>query len=75
MSNTAVRVENLSKKYRIGGPQARYRTLRESLVDAAAAPVRRLRSLGQGSPQNEAIWALKDVIIAVAAQLRSGFRP
>jgi len=61
MTDTAVRVENLSKRYRIGGPQARYKTIRETLVDMAAAPVRRLRTLGQPSPENETIWALKDV--------------
>ena len=61
MTDIAVRVESLSKLYRIGGPQARYKTLRESLVDMAAAPARRLRRLGQPSPENETIWALKDV--------------
>jgi lipopolysaccharide transport system ATP-binding protein len=61
MTDLAVRVENLSKRYRIGGPQAQYKTLRESLVDMAAAPARRLRTLGRPSPENETIWALKDV--------------
>ncbi|MCJ7620698.1 MAG: ABC transporter ATP-binding protein, partial [Anaerolineae bacterium] len=61
MTDIAVHVENLSKQYRIGAPQARYKTLRESLVDMASAPVHRLRRLGQPSPENETIWALKDV--------------
>jgi lipopolysaccharide transport system ATP-binding protein len=61
MSDIAVRVENLSKRYHIGGPQARYKTLRETLVDMAKAPARRLRRLGQPSPEDETIWALKDV--------------
>ena len=61
MSDVAIRVENLSKQYRIGAPQARYKTLRESLVDMASAPVHRLRRVGQPSPENETIWALKDV--------------
>jgi lipopolysaccharide transport system ATP-binding protein len=65
MTDTAVRVENLSKLYRIGGPQARYKTLRESLVDAARGPARRLRRLGHPSPENETIWALKDVSFEV----------
>jgi lipopolysaccharide transport system ATP-binding protein len=65
MSEIAVRVENLSKRYRIGGPQARYKTLRESLVDMARAPARRLRRLGQPSPEDETIWALKDVTFDV----------
>jgi len=65
MSDIAVRVENLSKRYRIGGPQARYKTLRESLVDMARGPARRLRRLGQPSPADETIWALKDVSFEV----------
>jgi len=60
MTDVAVRVENLSKLYRIGGPQARYKTLRESLVDMAVPPAHRLRRLGQPSPENQTIWALKD---------------
>jgi hypothetical protein len=38
MSEIAIRVENLSKQYRIGGPQARYKTIRESLTEAVGAP-------------------------------------
>jgi hypothetical protein len=34
VSDVAIRVENLSKQYRIGGPQARYKTIRESLIEA-----------------------------------------
>jgi lipopolysaccharide transport system ATP-binding protein len=65
MDDTAVRVENLSKRYRIGGPQARYRTMRETLVDIAMAPARRLRRLGRPAPPEETIWALKDVSFEV----------
>jgi lipopolysaccharide transport system ATP-binding protein len=61
MSDIAVRVENLSKQYRIGARQPGYRTIRETMTDLAAAPLRRLRRLGQPSPDNETIWALKDV--------------
>jgi lipopolysaccharide transport system ATP-binding protein len=58
---TAIRVENLSKKYRVthGGEAAPYRTLRESLVGLAAAPLRRLR--GQSGPRTEEFWAIRDV--------------
>ena len=45
MTDIAIRVENLSKQYRIGGPQARYKTLRDTLTDAMYAPFRRLSSL------------------------------
>ena len=33
-----IRVENLGKQYRLGGPQEAYSTLRESLVNVARAP-------------------------------------
>src|SRR5439155_7318985 len=49
MSPPAIRVENLSKQYRIGAAQPRYRTFREAITDAAAAPLRRLsRVAGRG---------------------------
>ena len=31
MSDTAIRVEHLSKRCRIGGPQARWETIRETM--------------------------------------------
>src|SRR5258706_4916696 len=64
MSDLAIRVEGLSKQYRIG-KRERYRTLRESLNDSVAAPFRSLRRIlrGSDSEQNSSdrIWALKDV--------------
>ena len=68
MSGVAIRVENLSKQYRIGGPQARYKTIRESLTEAVGAPFRRLSSVVRGQSSavsNETIWALKDVSLEV----------
>ena len=72
MTDIAIRVESLSKQYpstqlragRIGGPQARYKTIRESLTEAVGAPFRRLSSVVRGQSSavsNETIWALKDV--------------
>ena len=45
MPDIAICAENLSKQYCIGGPQARYKTLRESLTEAMQAPFRRLSSV------------------------------
>ena len=45
MSDTAIRVEGLSKQFRIGAPE-RYRTLRDTLTDTLTAPFRFLRSGG-----------------------------
>jgi lipopolysaccharide transport system ATP-binding protein len=68
MTDIAIRVENLSKQYRIGGPQARYKTIRESLTETAQAPFRRLSSVVRGQSSavtNETLWALKDVSFEV----------
>ena len=68
MSDVVIRVEDLSKQYRIGGPQARYKTIRESLTEAVQAPFRRLSSVVRGQSSavsNETIWALKDVSFQV----------
>ncbi len=82
MTKVAIRVQNLSKQYRIGGPQARYRTIRESLTEAVQAPFRRLSSVVRGQSSavaNETIWALKDVSFEVrrgaALHRRSADRP
>lgn len=70
MSDIAIRVEDLAKLYRIGGPQAKYKTLRDSITDMATAPLRRVRDLMRGqaygaSGLKEEIWALKDVSFEV----------
>jgi lipopolysaccharide transport system ATP-binding protein len=65
VTDIAIRVQNLSKRYRIGGPQARYKTLRDTVTDMAVAPVRRLRRLGRPAPSEETIWALKGVSFEV----------
>jgi len=69
-SDIAIRCEGLSKRYRIGKTDS-YRTLRDVIADAAAAPFRRLRrtvsSNGNGNladsiePTANSIWALNDV--------------
>lgn len=63
MSEIAVRVEHLGKRYRIGGQQVAYKTLRESLMAAAGAPIRWLKS-GR-SPAKNTFWALDDVSFEV----------
>lgn len=67
MSNVAIRVENLGKRYRLGQREP-YKTLRDVVTDAFTAPFRRWRkqnsSISQsafGDPKSDYIWALKDV--------------
>jgi len=70
MSGIVIRVENLSKRYRIGSLRPSYKTLRESLTEAAQAPLRRAAKLLRGEAYGaagleETIWALKDVSFRV----------
>jgi hypothetical protein len=49
MSDIAIRVENLSKRYRIGAREKRANTLRETLGNLAASPFDYLRHTLRGS--------------------------
>jgi homopolymeric O-antigen transport system ATP-binding protein len=65
MSNLAIRVEGLSKQYRIGKTE-QYRTLRDTLSDVGLSAFRAIRSPFrapdvQGSNGNNKIWALRDL--------------
>ncbi len=70
---TAIRVENLGKRYRIGAAQTKFKygMLRDVLVNAAMAPVRAASSLfhlskDERKKKDEAfIWALNDVSFEV----------
>jgi lipopolysaccharide transport system ATP-binding protein len=70
MKYITIQVEKLSKQYHIGKKQQRYPTLRSTLVDTLAAPIRRagklLRGQATGAAElDETIWALKDVSFEV----------
>jgi lipopolysaccharide transport system ATP-binding protein len=68
---TAIRVEHLSKRYRIGAAQSKfhYGMLREVLVDVAMTPVRLVKAMAgrgmRGSNSSSFIWALDDVSFEV----------
>lgn len=59
MSDYAIRVEGLGKQYSLGGTQAGYQTLRDSIGAAVTWPLRLLK--GQLRNRAEKIWALKDI--------------
>lgn len=65
MPDPVIKVDGLSKSYRIGARES-YHTLRDAIVEAAAAPFKRLWNLGR-APGNDdnTIWALKDVSFEV----------
>lgn len=58
-----LRAENLSKRYRIGARGASYGTLRDAFSDFVQAPLKSLRRAG--NPQEETMWALRDVSFEV----------
>lgn len=64
MSDIAISVENLSKKYQIGRAKQRHNTLRDALVDGLQAPFQRLRRNGSYS-SDDTFWALRDVSFEV----------
>ncbi len=59
MPEIAIQVQNLSKRYRLGASQARYKMLRESIMES-------LKQIGRPKNSPETIiWALKDVSFEV----------
>jgi lipopolysaccharide transport system ATP-binding protein len=65
MTAPAIKVEKISKRYRIG-VREEGKTFREAIMDLAAAPFRRIKSFGRSSHREEdSIWALKDVSFEV----------
>ncbi|MDF2159408.1 ABC transporter ATP-binding protein [Algoriphagus sp. CAU 1675] len=69
MSDTIIKVENLSKRYRIGLQEKRADTFAQQLWNNLKAPVenfRRIQSLGKFEAEEESVhWALKDVSFEV----------
>jgi lipopolysaccharide transport system ATP-binding protein len=67
VSDIAIRVDGLGKQYRIGGPVAQYRTLRDTIANSIHTPLRAVRSLlGRNGALrkaggSETFWALKGV--------------
>ena len=61
MTDVAIRVHGVSKRYQIGEQRAGYKTLRESLVGAVRAPFRRNSNGNASAPDDRTLWALKDV--------------
>jgi lipopolysaccharide transport system ATP-binding protein len=63
MSDVAIRVEGLGKRYRLG-ERERYYALRDTLSRALTAPWRALRRDTAGG-RDDTVWALEDVSFEV----------
>jgi lipopolysaccharide transport system ATP-binding protein len=70
MSSPIIKVDNLSKRYRIGAAEKGYKTFREAIMEGISAPIknfaklRKLTSFKNGE-EEDVIWALKDVSFEV----------
>jgi lipopolysaccharide transport system ATP-binding protein len=64
MDRFAIRVQNLSKRYRLGEYEG-YKTLRDTLVQSVSLPIKQIRSLISGEQTRKnapgMLWALKSV--------------
>jgi lipopolysaccharide transport system ATP-binding protein len=67
MMDLIIQVRNLSKQYRIGAREHINKSFREAIVDTVMAPVRNFKNLRElnkfhdNHPNQNTIWALKDV--------------
>jgi lipopolysaccharide transport system ATP-binding protein len=71
MSGTILKVNSISKRYRIGTAEKGYKTFREAIMDSLSTPVRnftQLRNLTKfkNGEEANAIWALKDISFDVS---------
>ncbi len=72
MSEPILKVNNLSKRYRLGAAEKGYKTFREAVVEGITAPIknwgklRRLTNFQNGNEEEDVLWALKDVSFEVA---------
>src|SRR5450432_4135830 len=64
-SDPVIEIEGLGKRYQLTHGGGGYRTLRESLVDLAKMPLRKLR--GQSNETREDFWALRDINLEIGA--------
>ena len=59
--NPAIRIDHVSKRYRIGGLHPGYMTFREMIGGVVTAPFRKLKS-GNG---HQTVWALNDINLEI----------
>lgn len=70
MTDCVIHVQDLGKLYAIGARQARYKTLRDSIMEGLIWPLHRVRHMWNRGSVSEAepgasIWALKDVTFEI----------
>jgi lipopolysaccharide transport system ATP-binding protein len=61
LADVILRTTDLGKRYRIGGEQEAYRTMRDTIVRAALRPIERIRNPGAVTHVSQDLWALRHV--------------
>ena len=65
MSDIAIRVDGLGKRYRIGQREARADSLQDALWGAVRSPFQYLLTMTRPPTENETLWSLRDVSFEV----------
>ena len=65
MSDIAIRVDRLSKLYRIGAAERQPQTAWQAVRSLAASPFAYLQRMGRPPSEEETLWALRDVSFEV----------
>jgi lipopolysaccharide transport system ATP-binding protein len=65
MSDTVIRVENLSKRYKIGVREKRAKTMRQAVKGIVSSPFKYLNSVLREPTPEEVFWALQNVSFEV----------
>jgi len=61
VTQSAITVEHLSKRFLIGAAEERATTFYDAISSTMMAPLKRFRRLSQKAPTSEEFWALKDI--------------
>ena len=61
MSEPAIAIRDLGKRYRIGVREEGRKNLLQRIGGLATAPIRRFRKLGENGDDSDVLWALRDV--------------
>jgi ABC-type polysaccharide/polyol phosphate transport system ATPase subunit len=59
--NPAIRMQNVTKRYQLGGGRGGFTTLTETLAEAPRRLLQSVTGTGAAEPQNREFWALKGV--------------
>jgi lipopolysaccharide transport system ATP-binding protein len=65
MSDVAIRVDGLSKRYRIGQREARADSLQDALLGIVRSPFQYLLTMTRPPTESETLWSLRDVSFEV----------